>query len=144
MRNPTLIWLLLVIRFSKILYSTQRAYLLVYYHQRWDVPWPRKHTRGHILKSFALASKAQVLENCPVLGSRTALFFVPLKFCWKTPEILRKFCEDLLLLSSSGDRLKKNLKTFFFGERLCLCPWFLALASRRSFLGLGSFLCPWP
>ena len=35
-------------------------------------PWPR----GHILKSLtlALASKPQVLENCPVFGSRTALF----------------------------------------------------------------------
>ena len=44
--------------------------------QRWsprERPWPR----GHILKSLALAlaSKPQVLENCPVLGSRTALFF---------------------------------------------------------------------
>ena len=40
--------------------------------QRWSPrgrPWPR----GHILMS--LASKPQVLENCPVLGSRTALFF---------------------------------------------------------------------
>ena len=33
----------------------------------------------------------QVLENCPVLGSRTALFFEQLKFCWKTPETLGKF-----------------------------------------------------
>ena len=30
-RNPKLIWSLLVIRFSKIFYSTQWAYLLVYY-----------------------------------------------------------------------------------------------------------------
>ena len=30
--------------------------------------------RGHNLKSLALASKPQVLENWPVLGSRTALF----------------------------------------------------------------------
>ena len=46
--------------------------------------------RGHILKSVALASKVkslafslkpQVLENWPVLGSRTALFFELLKFC---------------------------------------------------------------
>ena len=39
--------------------------------KRWSPqgrPWPR----GHILKS--LASKPQVLENCPVLGTRTALF----------------------------------------------------------------------
>ena len=50
--------------------------------QRWS-------PRGHILKSLALASKVkslalvskpQVLENCPVLGSRTALFFEQLKF----------------------------------------------------------------
>ena len=34
-------------------------------------------SRGHILKSLALASKLQVLENCPVLGSRTALFLNP-------------------------------------------------------------------
>ena len=41
-------------------------------NQRWSPrgrPWPR----GHILKS--LASRPQVLENWPVLGSRTALFF---------------------------------------------------------------------
>ena len=59
------------------------------YHQRWSPqgrPWPR----GQILKSLALASKVkslalasrpQVLENWPVLGSRTALFFGKLKFC---------------------------------------------------------------
>ena len=56
--------------------------------QRWSPrgrPWPR----GHILKSLALKVKSlawpQILENCPVLGSRTALFFEPWKFCWKTP-----------------------------------------------------------
>ena len=51
------------------------------YCQRWSPrgrPWPR----GQILKSLAskvkslaLASRPQVLENRPVLGSRTALFF---------------------------------------------------------------------
>ena len=57
--------------------------------QRWSPrghPWPREH----ILKS--LASKLQVLENCPVLGSRTALFFEALKSC----SVL------LLLLMGSG------------------------------------------
>ena len=58
-------------------------------NQRWS-------PRGHILKSLALASKVkslalasrpQVLENWPVLGSRTALFFELLKFC----EALEKF-----------------------------------------------------
>ena len=46
--------------------------------QRWSPrgrPWPRGRPRGQILKSLALASRPQVLENWPVLGSRTALFF---------------------------------------------------------------------
>ena len=62
--------------------------------QRWSPrgrPWPR----GHILKSLALASKPQVLENWPILGSMTALFFEQLKFRWKTPETSRKICEHL-------------------------------------------------
>ena len=59
--------------------------------QRWSPrgrPWPRGRPRGHILKSLAskvkslaLASKPQVLENWPVRGSRTALFFELLQFC---------------------------------------------------------------
>ena len=82
--------------------------LLKKHYQRWSArgrPWPR----GHILKSLALASKVkslalalasrpQVLENWPVFGSRTALFFELLKFCgaienflenvflWRSPE----------------------------------------------------------
>ena len=56
-------------------------------YQRWSPrgrPWPR----GQILKSLAskvkslaLASRPQVLENWPVLGSRKALLFELLKFC---------------------------------------------------------------
>ena len=72
------------------------AHGLTHRRQRWSLrrrPWPRGLPRGHILK--ALASKPQVLENCPVLGSRTALFFEQLKFCWKTPETSRKICEHL-------------------------------------------------
>ena len=57
----------------------------------WPWSWPRS------LKSLALASKPQVLENCPVLGSRTALFFEQLKFCWKTPETSRKICKHLFV-----------------------------------------------
>ena len=60
-------------------------------NQRWS-------PRGHILKSLALAlaskvkslalaSRPQVLENLPVLGSRTALFSGMLKFCG----VLEKF-----------------------------------------------------
>ena len=77
--------------YSKRLYIYIRIYIYIY--QRWSPrgrPWPRGRPRGHILKSLALASKVkslalasrpQVLENCPVLGSRTALFFELLKFC---------------------------------------------------------------
>ena len=61
-------------------------------YQRWS-PRGRLWPRGHILKS--LASKPQVLKNCPVLGSRTALFFEQLKFRWKTPETSRKICKHL-------------------------------------------------
>ena len=42
-------------------------------------PLQKWSPRRHILKS--LASKLQVLENCPVLGSRTAVFLESLKFC---------------------------------------------------------------
>ena len=105
-------------------------------------PWPRGLLRGHILKCLALAStvkslalKPQVLENCPVLGSRTALFFKLLKFCWKTPEVMRIICKNLSCLTFLEDCLKKlfedffgdRLKSFsgnlFFGEHLRLCTW---------------------
>ena len=67
--------------------------IVTQYYQRWS---PRGRPRGYILKSLALASKVkslalasrpQVLENWPVLGSRTALIFELLKFC----ETLEKF-----------------------------------------------------
>ena len=59
--------------------------------------------------SLALASKLQVLKNCPVLGSRTALLFVPLKSCWKIPEISRKICEDLFFVFLNWRSLEKFL-----------------------------------
>ena len=67
----------------------------------WLWPWPRS------LKSLALASKPSVLENCLVLGSRTALFFEPLKFCWKTPETLRKICKYLFRFPQLEHRLSQ-------------------------------------
>ena len=65
------------------------------YLQRWSPrgrPWPRRHILKSLalaskVKSLALASRPQVLENWPVLGSRAALFFELLKFC----EALGKF-----------------------------------------------------
>ena len=67
--------------------------------------------RGHMLKS--LASKLQVLENCPVLGLRTAVFLESLKFCrlfFVEKLFFWKFF-DFVFLRTPG---KKFLKTFFF------------------------------
>ena len=61
-------------------FSTYFAHKFGGEDQRWN-PRERRLPRGYIFKSLALASKPQVLENCPVLGSRTALFFEWLKFC---------------------------------------------------------------
>ena len=100
-------------------------------NQRWcprGRPWPRGRPRGHILKSLAskvksLASRLQVLENWPVLGSKTALLNV-----------------------FFGDRLKIFCEDLFFREHLRLCPW--SLASSIPVLGLESVCprkgCPWP
>ena len=110
------------------------------------------------LKSSKIGlERPQVLENWPVLGSRTALFFKLLKFCGAVEKFFGKrfFC---------GNHLKNFcvffwfVKTFFFFlESTCACvlgPWpraFLSLASRVSVLGkavlgfgLEIFLCPWP
>ena len=115
-------------------------------HQRWS-------PRGHILKSLALASKVkslasrpQVLENWPVLGSRTALLFELLKFCGALEKFFGKrfFCGDRLKIFFFWRSPEKLLwRPFFFGEHLRLCPWSLALASSIPVLGL-KHSCPWP
>ena len=129
-----------------------------YCDQRWS-------PRGHILKSLALASKVkflvlvlasrpQVLENRPVLGSRTAVFFELLKFC----EALENFFGKRFFVEIAWKIFVKTFFFFFFWEHLRLCPWSLALASSIPVLGLESvcprkgcpwpwpriFLCPWP
>ena len=115
--------------------------------QRWSPrgrPWPR----GQILKSLALASRPQVLENWPVLGSRTAVFFELLKFCgaleisfgkrffveiaWKI--FVKTFFFYFLFF---GDRLKIFCEDlFFFLERTSLVSLVLGLGLEHS--------CPWP
>ena len=132
------------------------------FKQRWSPrgrPWPRGRPQGQILESLALASKPQVLENCPVLGSRTApLLFESLKFYWKAPETSQKICEDLFLFSSSGNRLKKifwrpfspekNFEDLFLRllEVIYWKPSFfwrtLAFVSLVLSLGLER-VCPW-
>ena len=77
-----------------------------YAYQRWS-------PRGHILKSLALASKPQVLENCPVLGSRTALFLICRNFVGKRQKPCGKSATTFFLVSSSRDRLKKIFEDLF-------------------------------
>ena len=103
------------------------------------------------MKSLALASRPQVLENWPVLGSRTALFFELLKFCGALEKFFRKtffcgdrlknFCEDLfffLFFFFFGDRLKNFCEDLFFF-------FWRALALVSLVLGLGlEHSCPWP
>ena len=81
---------------------------------------------------LGLEASPQVLENCPVLGSRTALFFEPLKFCWKTPETLRKICEDLFFVLLNCISREKFVEDLFFWRTLA--P--VSLASSTPVLGL--------
>ena len=120
--------------------------------QRWSPrgrPWPR----GQILKSLALASKVkslalasrpQVLENWPVLGSRTALFFGKLKFCGA----VEKFFGKRFFVEIAWKIFVKTFFFFFWESTCALCPWSLALASSIPVLGLESVCprkgCPWP
>ena len=114
-------------RTSKLL-KLPRGLHLCPTQQRWKTfwsPWP--YPRGHIL-SLALASRPQVLENWPVLGSRTAVFFELLKFCGALEKFFRKrFFVEIAW--------KIFVKTFFFFlESTCACV-----------LGLGlEHSCPWP
>ena len=125
-----------------ILPITPTTIILQFKHKRWS-------HRGYILmvsasKVKSLALKPQVLQNCPVLGSRTAAFLELLKFCRLPSKI---FWRTFFLLSRRTP--EKNFEDLFFWEYLSLCSWSLALASRGSVLGravltLGLFLCPWP
>ena len=123
--------------------------------QRWSPrgrPWPR----GHILKSLAskvkslaLASRPQVLENWPVLGSRTALFFELLKFS----EALENFFGKRFFVEIARKIFVKTFFFFFFWRALALvslvlglehsCSWPQeCLSSERLSLALASdFFC---
>ena len=115
--------------------------------------------------SLALALKPQVLENWPVLGSRTALFLNRWNFvgkrqkpCGKSAKTFfwfpqveiagKKFFEDLFCLKNLFE--KNFWRPFFFLENTCVCvlgpwPWpreglSLALAS-KFFCVLGLEPC---
>ena len=103
-----------------------------------------------ILKSLALASKPQVLENCPVLGSSTALFLNRWNFVGKRQKPCGKSAKTFFLVSSSRYRLKKIFWRPFFlrwHEKNFWRPFFFrrTLASLSLVLGLGfKRVCPWP
>ena len=104
------------------------------------------------MKSLALASKPHILENCPVLGSRTeaALFFEPLKVCWKTPETSRKICEDFFVILHWRSPEKKFFEAPFFWRLpekkfLEIIFFWRTLAPESLARGLGlEHSCPWP
>ena len=100
----------------------------------------KKSPRGRILMSlalkvkslvFALASKPQVLENCPILGSRTAVFF-ELKFC-RSRE--KNFWRPLFLEIA----WKIFWKRLFFRRTFALVSFVLGLERACPRKG-----CPWP
>ena len=110
--------------------------------QRWS-------PRGHILKS--LASKLQVLENCPVLGSRTAVFLESLKFC-RSFFVEKLVFLDIFWFCFFENTWKKNFKDIiiiFFLENTCacvlalqrVCPWNGCLWPRIFFCVLGLEPC---
>ena len=108
----------------------------------------KKSPRGRILMSlalkvkslvFALASKPQVLENCPILGSRTAVFF-ELKFC-RSRE--KNFWRPLFLEIA----WKIFWRRLFFRRTLALVSFVLGLeraCPRKGCPWPRTFLCPWP
>ena len=107
--------------------------------QRWS-------PRGHILKS--LASKLQVLENCLVLGSRTAVFLESLKLCrsfFVEKLVFFWIFFDFVFLRTPEKKFFKDIIFLFFGEhlRLCPCPR-KGLSSKGLSLASDIFLCPWP
>ena len=109
------------------------------------------------VKSMAL--KSLVLKNCPVLGSRTALFFELLKFCRKPEKIfLRSFFlrlpEKIFEDPFFGDHLKQTFFLFCFLRTLApvslvfgrglehSCPWpRKGLSSEGLSLALASVFC---
>ena len=99
---------------------------------------------------LGLGLEPQVLDNCLVLGSRTAVFFELWKFC---RSLKKKFLKTFFLWIAW-----KSFWRPFFGKHLRLCSWCLVLASSIPVLGLERtcpgkgcpwpwprvFLCPWP
>ena len=85
--------------------------------------------RGGVLEDTFGSPWPQVLENCPVLGSRTAVFFEWLEVC--------TWAEKIFSGPFFGDR-RKN-----FFEDLFIIIFWRTLAFLSLVLGL-EHSCPWP
>ena len=97
----------------------------------------------------------QVLENCPVLGSRTTLFLNRWNFVGKRQKSCEKSAKTFFLVSSSRDCLKKNFWRPFSPEKNFWRPFFLRSPEKKNLktcflentcvcvLGLER-VCPWP
>ena len=77
-------------------------------------------------------------------SSKIALFFEPLKFCWKKPKVLRKICEDLFYFPLLEIASKFFWRPFFWRspEKIFWNFW-RTVAPVSMVLGL-EHSCPWP
>ena len=66
---------------------------MIFLLQSWTYSQPEVQSSRTHSEVLGLSLKTSSPRKLPVLGSRTALFFEPMKFCWKTPETSRKICE---------------------------------------------------
>ena len=88
------------------------------------------------VKSLPLASKPASPRKCPVLGSRTALFFDLLKM----GQGHEQFC---FVVKKARELAKKFLKTFFSWRTLEFSGKFTNFWREGLFLEIASALCPW-
>ena len=100
----------------------------------WRFKEQRWSPQGHNLKSLALASKPTRPQKCPVLSSRTALFFDLLKVCQGHDQ----FC---VVLKNTRELAKNFLKTFFPGKRLKFPENLQNFGAKTFFLEITSALC---
>ena len=73
---------------------------------RTNVPYPYYYKKDIPYQRTVLLSKNWGVPYCHPC-SRTALFFEPLKFCWKTPETSRKICKHLFCFPQLEHRLSQ-------------------------------------
>ena len=95
MCHCVLIYFCKAVLLRKLLWPTSQIHRHLQYLAEVESLRTSLASRTHF-KVLGLGAKREVLGlKAPALGSRTALFFEQLKFCWKMLETSRKICEDL-------------------------------------------------